>query len=312
MIRSAVVGVGYLGSFHADKWKALSKEFPEKVNLQFVFDKNKEQSKKISEKLNVKYVTEVSELIGSVDAVTIATSTPSHYELAKLFLKNGIHVLVEKPMSLSAQECSELCDLAKAKNLALAVGHSERYNSAYTEFLKRESDSRYIEMKRWAPFKSRGSDVSVIYDLLIHDLDLLINMSSADLKIKYVDAGSLVTETEDWISVGFSTKNLKGNELNAHISIARVHAEMQRSFISYSPSQSVFADLQNAELKISKMGSENIDTEIIKLDKQDHLYLETRNFLNSIYNKEKINVSGTDGLRAAQVIDLIHDFIRKK
>jgi len=170
-LRCAVVGVGHLGRLHAQKYAVL-----EQASLVGVCDINEEQRKWVSDELGVEWFSDYRKLKGRVDAVTIASTTISHYEIAKFFLQNGIHVHVEKPITSTSSEGEKLCQLAKDKNLKLQVGHIERFNPAFMAARGKVNNPLFIECHRLASFKPRSFDVSVVLDLMIHDLDVILSL----------------------------------------------------------------------------------------------------------------------------------------
>src|SRR5690606_23223629 len=139
------------------------------------------QADKIAAELGVKSFHRPEDLIGQVDLVTVAASTLSHYDVAKTFLENGVHVNVEKPITATVPQAEELIALAQKKNLKLAVGHIERFNPSVNELRKHIKNPRTIELIRTAPYKARGADVSVLHDLMIHDMDLLFWLSGSEI-----------------------------------------------------------------------------------------------------------------------------------
>ena len=179
-LRAAVIGVGYLGRFHAQKFAAL----PD-VELIGVVDPNPERAAAVAKELSTAAFASHAELAGKVDLVSIASTTESHYRIARDCLSAGLHVLVEKPITVTVAEADELIALAAAGKRLLQVGHLERYNPAWLAVRDKIATPLFIEAHRMAPFKPRGTDVSVILDLMIHDLDLilpLVNSPIADLR----------------------------------------------------------------------------------------------------------------------------------
>ena len=152
-----MVGVGYLGRFHAQKYKALTEE----AELIGVCDASPERAKVVATELGVSAIDDYRSLAGKVDAVTVASTTRTHYEIAKFFLENGVHVNVEKPMTVTIAEAEELVRLSKSKNLKLQVGHVERFNPALQAAQEKLNKPLFIECHRLAPFKGRGADVNV-------------------------------------------------------------------------------------------------------------------------------------------------------
>lgn len=175
-LRCAVVGVGYLGRFHAQKYKALSESPSRNVQMLGVCDASFDRAQTVAAELGVTAFADYRELVGKVDAVTVASTTKTHYEIAKFFLQNGVHVNVEKPMTVTIGEAEELVALANAKNLKLQVGHVERFNPALQAARQKLQTPLFIECHRLAPFKPRGVDVDVVLDLMIHDLDVILSL----------------------------------------------------------------------------------------------------------------------------------------
>lgn len=167
-IKTAVIGVGHQGRWHADKFAALDQS-----TLVAVVDAERETRDKAAAELDVAAIADYRDLIGEVDAVSIATPTPSHFEIVAAFLENGVHVLVEKPLTSTVDEARELVEIADKRGVVLQVGHLERFNPAVMAVAPTVSEPRFIESLRIAPYKPRGLDVSVVLDLMIHDIDLI-------------------------------------------------------------------------------------------------------------------------------------------
>src|SRR6187402_1023405 len=167
-LRCAVVGAGYLGRFHAQKYAAL-----DDCELVGIADPAPDARARIEAELNVRAVADHRALIGRVDAVSIVTPTSLHHAVARDFLAAGVHVLVEKPITTTADEARDLISRAAAGALVLQVGHLERFNPVILAVADELSAPRFIESNRLAPFKPRGTDVSVVLDLMIHDIDLI-------------------------------------------------------------------------------------------------------------------------------------------
>ena len=169
LMRTAVIGVGYLGRFHAQKYRALPGS-----ELVGVVDPSPQARSAVSEELGVPGYADYRELLGAVDAVSIVTPTPMHHPIAKAFLESGAHVLVEKPMTVTSAEGESLIATARRANRIVQVGHLERFNAAVQALQPILTVPRFIESARLAPFKQRGTDVDVVLDLMIHDIDLKI------------------------------------------------------------------------------------------------------------------------------------------
>ena len=169
MLKTAVIGVGYLGRFHAQKYSGITDS-----ELIGVVDVDPESAQNIADELEVPFYTDYHEVLDKADAVSIVVPTVLHYETAKAFLKNGVHVLLEKPFAANIEEAEELEQLSRDMNVRLQIGHLERFNPVFTEFQQLIDQPKFIENIRIAPFPKRGTDVDVILDLMIHDIDLVM------------------------------------------------------------------------------------------------------------------------------------------
>jgi predicted dehydrogenase len=189
-LRVAVVGVGYLGRFHAQKYAALGD-----CELVAIADTNAEAGGALASELGTTAVGDYRTLLGRVDAVSIATPTASHFDIARTFLESGAHVLVEKPITESVEQAQQLILAARRAGRVLQVGHLERFNPAIVAAEPQLRTPRFIECHRLAPFRERGTDVNVVLDLMIHDLDLVQSIVGG--AIASIDAvGTPVFSTE--------------------------------------------------------------------------------------------------------------------
>lgn len=302
-LRAAVIGVGYLGNFHAQKYK----NNPH-VDLVGVCDHSPAQADRIAAELKVSSFHRPTDLIGNVDLVTIAASTLSHYELAKLFLENGVHVNVEKPITATVDQAEELVALAKKNNLKLAVGHIERFNPSVNELRKHLKKPRLIELTRMATFKLRGADVSVLHDLMIHDLDLLLWLSGSEIESMMGMGTKLISDEMDLACVSFKMKN----GVQGVINVSRVSSGMTRSVRVVEDEATYFAQTGTHEIeKVEKGpgGEEPVKITQWTVEKQDALQLETDAFVRAVLENTSPVVTGEDGLRALQEIENIRAMI---
>lgn len=304
-IKVAVVGVGYLGRFHAQKYKTLESKYSGQVQLVGVCDLNKDQANLVASELGVQPFYSPEELVGKVDAVTIATVTSSHYSLAKYFLENNIHVNVEKPMTSTCKEGHELVRLAKEKNKLLSVGQSERFNPAYQSCLKMIKRPIYMELNRLAPYKSRGADVSVIHDLMIHDLDMVLSMDPTPYQVLMARGGKILSPTLDWASATLRFES----GLNVHINSSRVSTQMIRNFRVYDGQSQLIADLQTGVVELARGENKEVHHQTIECGKGDNLLAETEAFLSAILQNKELVVSGDQGLRALEAVEAVQAMI---
>lgn len=302
-LRAAVIGVGYLGKFHAQKYK----NNPQ-VELVGVCDHSPAQADKIAFDLKVSSFHRPQDLVGQVDLVTIAASTLSHFELAKLFIENGVHVNVEKPITATLQQAEELVALAKRKNVKLAVGHIERFNPSILELRKHIKNPRLIELTRMATFKTRGADVSVLHDLMIHDIDLLLWLSGSEIESMSGMGSKLISQEMDIACVSFKMKN----GVQALINVSRVASAMTRSVRIVQDDATYLAQTGTHEIeKIEKGpgGEEPVKITKWTVEKTDALQTETDAFIEAVVQNKETAVTGDDGLKALKAIEEIRSMI---
>ncbi len=305
-LRGAVCGVGYLGTFHAQKYKALSQKLG--FNFVGVCDSNLEQAKKVASELGVAYFSDPNDLVGRVDFVSVATSTPTHFELAQLFLKNRIHVNVEKPITLQVEQGEGLIKLAKHNNLILSVGHSERFSSTFASLKNKLKQPLFMDFQRHAPFKIRGSEVSVVHDLMIHDIDLMLALDSSNPSLTASGGGQFVSKSLDWAWAQFSFDS--GNQ--ALISVSRIAQQMTRTIKIIERESQYLANFQNAEIETSLPQEQTLVAQLENIGKSDNLLIETENFIEAIQGKCKSLVSGQDGLNALIWVEKIIQNIERQ
>ncbi|MFK8138669.1 MAG: Gfo/Idh/MocA family protein [Bdellovibrionales bacterium] len=303
-LKTAVIGVGYLGSFHAQKHSAL-----ENVELIGVCDSSEARAKEIASNLKTEAYTDYKALLGKVDAVTIASATQTHYEIAKFFLENNTHVFVEKPISSSLEEAEELCKLADDNKLILQVGHIERFNpslQAVKEKLK--AKPLFIEVHRLAPFKVRATDVDVVLDLMIHDLDVILSLVGSE--VKSVQAAGVPVLTGG-VDIANARLEFESGTI-ANVTASRVSKNGQRKFRVFQENQYLSIDFGNAEVSLTTKTGDLVEGEDLpieydqrSLEKGDALLLETESFVSSVLNSTPPLVSGHDGRKALQLAEEI-------
>ncbi len=302
-LKTAVVGVGHLGRWHALKHKLI-----ENVELLGVCDVNSEQAEKVAAELGVRAYADPKMLLADkVDAVTIAASTPAHYELVKFFLTNKIHVLVEKPIASTSDEAEELCALAERMGVKLQVGHVERFNPAFQSAREKLKKPLFIECHRLAPFKVRSTETDVVLDLMIHDLDVVLSLvDSEPLQVSAVGT-PVLTKKLDIANARIEF----ANGAVANLTASRISQNAQRKFRVFQPDQYVSIDFQGGEVNLlTKTGEWDegelpLSHETFSLEKGDALLAETQAFFNAIAQDEPVQVSGRDGLRALRLAEKI-------
>lgn len=298
-LRAAVIGVGYLGNFHAQKYKA----HPQ-IDLVGVFDLNREQAQRVAQDLQVSTINKLEDLVGKIDLATVATTTKSHFEVAEFLLHHKIHLNIEKPITAELDQAKKLIELARTQGVKLAVGHIERFNPAFLKWRLMMGIPTYIEFERFAPFKTRGSDVSVIHDLMIHDLDLLLSLQPGVLKNIEVQGGRVKSSSFDWAQVWLSF----GSRLKVCLKASRVSPVASRKIRSYESSSWWSVDLQQGELEQVSYG-EGISTPLVThrfvTEKVDALQKETDSFVEAVLHNKEPLLTGEDGLAALSLVERI-------
>lgn len=302
-LRTAVVGVGYLGRFHAQKHQAL-----DGVELVAVCDRDAARASSVAAEVGTAAVQDHRELLGKVDAVTIAATTAEHFALAKFFLEQGVHCLVEKPLTRTSAEAAVLTKLAAERRLKLQVGHVERFNPALLAARETLTTVRFIECHRLAPFKGRGADVNVILDVMIHDLDVILSL--VDSKPAAVSAVGIPVLMDD---VDIANARIEfANGAIANVTASRVSTTPQRRFRVFQPNQYVSIDFGEGEVRrVTKHGewreggAPPLREETWNLEKGDALLAETRAFVDAVVNDTPPVVSGVDALACLELAELI-------
>jgi len=297
-IKTAVLGVGYLGFFHAQKHRA--SQYAEFVG---VFDSSSDRAKKVATDLGCLAFTDLAQLKNQVDAVTIATTTTAHYEIALWCLNNGIHVNVEKPITAVLRQAEELIQVAKKNKLKLSVGHIERFNPAISEVKKLNFVPDTLILKRQGPFKTRAADVSVLHDLMIHDVDLLTWLTGSKIKSSSVQKRKVFTQTWDWADVHVTMDN----GMTASLTASRISATPDRSLQLIKNSETVWAHLGTLDLQHAKLvdlkNPEPAPIHTWQAAKADALQIETDEFLKCILNDQPAPVSGEDAALALSWVE---------
>lgn len=310
-IACAVIGVGYLGRFHAQKYCAL----PD-AELIAVCDINPDICDAVSHELSVPACYDYRELFGKVQAVSIAATTQQHFQIAADCIEQGIHVLIEKPFTETVQQADALMQLNQSKQVKIQVGHLERFNSARMALDPYLDKPLFIEAQRLAPFTPRGSDVNVILDVMIHDIDLVQTMINSP--IIAIDAhGAPVLTSEIDIA---NARIRYANGSVANVSASRVSFKTVRKARIFQANSYISLDYQHKQFAVFHKGTEemfpgipNILREEHVFEKGDALLEEIKAFLTCIKNDTAPLVSALDGRNAlataAQITKLIHENI---
>jgi predicted dehydrogenase len=307
-IRAAVVGVGYLGRFHAQKYAALPQ-----CELTAVVDIDTEVAARVATELGTRALSDYRELCGQVDAVSVVTPTDSHAEIATALLRTGAHVLVEKPIAQSVEQAQQLIDAARERGLVLQVGHLERFNPAILAAEPLLARARFIECHRLAPFKERGTEVNVVLDLMIHDIDLVQMIIGSP--VATLDAiGTPVFSGEiDIANVRLTFEN----GCVANVTASRVSLKTERKLRVFHDGGYLSIDLQQKILTVIRKrllpataGELPVQIEEQSFAQGDALLAEIEAFLAAVRGERAVLVSGEDGQRALRTAIAITERMR--
>lgn len=308
-LRTAVIGVGYLGRFHAQKYAQLAGS-----KLVGVVDANADACAKVAAELGTQAFGDYRDLFGKTDAVSLAVPTPLHHAIGCELLKNGIDVLIEKPIATTVSEARELVDLAQKHGRILQVGHLERFNPAVLAAAERLRTPRFVESHRLAPFKQRGTDVSVVLDLMIHDIDLIQELVGTP--IESIDAvGATVFSGE--IDIVNARLRFKGGCV-ANTTASRISLKQERKIRIFQDDAYLSVDMQQKILTVIRKKDQapvespaQVSIEEESFDQGDALLAEIESFLKAVRERGTPVVTGEDGLRALETAMKITALVQK-
>jgi predicted dehydrogenase len=309
MLKVGIFGVGHLGKFHLNNWLEI-----ESVKIVGFYDPNDTTAKEVSKQYNIKRFSDPEKLIDACDAIDIIAPTHHHFELCQSALRKGKHIFVEKPLAHTMQEASELVNMAKEANIKLQVGHVERFNPAYTAIKDMQLNPMFIEVHRLAQFNPRGTEVSVILDLMIHDIDIILSLVKSDVKAISASGVAVMTETPDIANVRIEFNNgCVANLTSSRISMKRMRK--MRLFQKDAYLGIDFLEKKTEVIKLKKEGDENsfsFDLETPNGKKTiavvnpiiqpvNAIKEELQSFVHSIQHNTPVAVSEIDGYLAMEV-----------
>lgn len=301
-IKIGIIGLGHLGKIHTRIYSDFRN-----VEITFVCDIIKTRAQKIARELKVPFSTDYRDCFGKVDAVSIATPTSTHYEIAKECLKHKIDVLVEKPLTASLREARKLINLAKKNNCILQVGHVERFNRAIQAIRNVPGEIKFIECHRIGPFKKRSLDISVVLDLMIHDLDIILELVQSKIKKIQAVGTKVITSLPDIANARLEFEN--GTICN--ITSSRVSEEALRKIRIFKENCYISLDYMHQEVKIYTKEGDKIKKKNIKIIKEQPLKLELRAFVEAVKNRQEPPSSAEKVLSALETALKIEEKILK-
>lgn len=316
-----VLGVGHLGKIHVK----LLLEIPE-FNVVGFYDADDQNANQTIEQYGIKRFTDLEELIQACDALDIVAATSAHFELAKLAIKSTKHIFIEKPMTSTLEEAIELVELVKEADIVAQIGHVERFNPAFLAVQDRITDPMFIETHRLAQFNPRGTDVSVIHDLMIHDIDIILKLVNGNVKNIYASGVPIISDSPDIANARIEFDN----GCVANVTASRISIKNMRKTRVFQKDAYVSIDFLEKKAEIFKLYNapqNNVNTleldlgadkakkyihfDTPKIEPVNSIKLELQHFHASISNKTTPPVSALDGLKAMEVAYGILDKIQR-
>jgi len=318
MLKVGVLGVGHLGKFHLNNWLLL-----EGVELVGFFDPNEENAVAVIEKYTLKRFNNSDELIAACDAVDIVAPTMAHFDLCQAAITKGKHVFVEKPLANTMDEARKLVNLAREANIKFQVGHVERFNPAFLALKGHTLEPMFIEVHRLAQFNPRGTDVSVILDLMIHDIDIILSLVKSNVKSIFAKGVAVMSDTPDIANVRIEFDN----GCVANLTSSRISMKKMRKMRLFQKDAYIgidFLDKKTEIIKLNTPGDKNVFTFDIEtnsgkktiaianpiIEDSNAIKMELEAFYTAIINNTATPVNVLDGFRAMDVAHQILDKIK--
>ncbi len=312
-IKTGVIGVGRLGGFHTQKHAA-----NEKADLIGVYDVDEALAAKVAKNNGCKHFTSIDALLSEVDAVSVAAPTTLHHKVGLQVLDSGIHLLMEKPITAESSEAKDLVQLAEKKDLRLQVGHVERFNPAVAALRGYEVNPKFVEAHRLAPYSSRGADVSVVHDLMIHDVDVLLFWMGSE--VEKVDASGVPVLTGA-VDIANARIQFSGRRV-ANLTASRISMKRMRKFRMFDENAYISVDFEKKRAEIYKRvppgtpkaipipGADDKDLRVLlkrtrAKKNEDALAKEVDSFINSVIDGTDPQVDGKAALKALELVEEI-------
>lgn len=316
MLKIGVFGVGHLGKFHLNNWKEIAG-----TELVGFYDPNNETANEVSEKYQLRRFTDPDGLITAADAIDIVAPTNFHFELCEKAIRKGKHVFVEKPLANTMDEARQLVKLAQESDIKLQVGHVERFNPAFLALKNIDLNPMFIEVHRLAQFNPRGTEVSVILDLMIHDIDIILSIVNSGVKSISASGVAVMTETPDIANVRIEFDN----GCVANLTSSRISMKKMRKMRLFQKDAYIGIDFLNKKTEIIKQKDDK-DKDVFAFDIEtpkgkktlaianptvpeiNAIKRELEEFRSAILHNTKTIVSEIDGLMA---MDVAHQILKK-
>jgi predicted dehydrogenase len=317
MLKVGVFGVGHLGKFHLNNWKEI-----EGVKLVGFFDPHSETAKQVAEEYGIKRFTDADKLIDACDIIDVVTPTDQHYGVCMNAIRKGKHVFVEKPLAATVKEGRDIVNIVKEAGVKLQVGHIERFNPAYLAIKKLPLNPMFIEVHRLAQFNPRGTEVSVIMDLMIHDIDIILSLVKSDVKNISASGVAVITDTPDIANVRIEFNN----GCVANLTSSRISMKKMRKMRLFQKDAYIGVDFLEKKTEIIKLkqpddqhvfsfdietqqGKKTIAIATPSIEATNAMKTELESFVYAINHQQPTIVSEIDGFLAMEVGHRILDKI---
>ena len=299
-IKVGVVGVGHMGREHARVYSGLKN-----AELAGVYDADRDTGRKVSQQHGCRLFESLEEMVAEVEAASIATPTNAHFEVAQMFLGRGRHLLLEKPITNTTAEATRLVELARQQNLVLQVGHIERFNPVLKALEERLTRPRFIEAHRLSPYPGRSTDIGVVMDLMIHDLEIILHIVRSPVVSVDAVGVPVLSKAEDIANARIRFEN----GCVANITTSRISPEKMRKIRVFQDDAYLSLDYQKQEGEIYRKNGGQITRDRIPVAKDEPLKRQLESFVDCVATRSTPVVSGdhaTEALKlAARVVELI-------
>jgi len=300
-LKYGIIGAGHLGNYHAMQINEIDTAI-----LAGIYDIVGSNSLNLSKKYKTQQYLSLDKLIKDCDAVSIATPATNHFEVAKIALENNCHLFVEKPFTKTISEAQKLITLKNKKNLKIQVGHIERFNPAFIQLMNNKSNPEFIESHRLSLYNPRGTDVDVILDLMVHDIDLILKLVPSKIKNIYASGKAVLTDSVDLANSRIEFEN--GCTVN--LTASRISLKQMRQMRIFEKRSYSLIDFNVPSLNTWKINKNKKLEEIkYKINPINALYEELFCFVNSIQSDEKILVPAEEALLTLEIADKIQKII---
>lgn len=291
-VKVGIIGVGYLGMQHA---RIIS--YLEEAELEAVADTDFKRALEIGNRHGVRYYQNYEDMLDEIDAGIVSTPTSQHFQISMNLLKNGKHVLVEKPIAETIEQAEQLVEMSRKNGLILQVGHLERFNPAVEAVENMISEPKFIEVQRLGSFSARSLDVDVVLDLMIHDLDIILALIKDEVSVIRSSGIHVLSEKIDIANARLEFKS----GCVATLTASRVHQGKVRKLRIFEPTSYYSIDYIDQEVKVFPLSGRQTDIKTLKIKKEEPLKKELENFLRCQVEGRPGKVSGEEGLRALRL-----------